>query len=240
VKRKAFGYLRVSGKGQARDGKDGLPRQQETIERYAQKHGIELVGVFQDVQTGKSDASDRAGLGALLTAKKGNGAQFVLVESMDRLARSVVVAEQTVMWLASHGLDVVNCTTGENVTEAYRSDPMRKAMIQMQTVFSELERGLIVVKLRKAREARRQATGRCEGPKFYGEKEGEVAAVRRVYELRRKRPGRRRLGSTRIAQVMQREGFPTRFGGEWTAQTVKAILASPVYREIGKRKRSEP
>jgi len=98
----------------------------------------------------------------------------------------------------------------------------------------------LVERLCKAREEIRNESGRCEGQRFFGENDpAERRAVERVYELRRKRPGRRRLGSTRIAQAMEREGFPTRFGGEWTAQTVKAILASPVYREIGKRERSE-
>ena len=44
--KKAFAYLRVSGKGQV-DG-DGFTRQLEAIKTYAKGHGIRIVRVFRE------------------------------------------------------------------------------------------------------------------------------------------------------------------------------------------------
>ena len=46
------------------------------------------------------------------------------------------------------------------------TDPIRKAMIQVQAVFSELEKRRLVLKLKKARDAASDGLGRrCEGRK---------------------------------------------------------------------------
>jgi DNA invertase Pin-like site-specific DNA recombinase len=43
---KAYGYLRVSGKGQV-DG-DGFIRQEQAINDYAAAHGIEVASIFRE------------------------------------------------------------------------------------------------------------------------------------------------------------------------------------------------
>ena len=61
-----------------------------------------------------------------------------------------------------------NATTGEEMTDSLKAetDPIRKAMIQVQAVFSELEKRRLVLKLKKARDAASGALGRrCEGRK---------------------------------------------------------------------------
>ena len=45
----------------------------------------------------------------------------------------------------------VSASTGEAVTATMRDDPMRKALIQIQGVFAELDKSLLVRKLRKGR-----------------------------------------------------------------------------------------
>ena len=53
--------------------------------------------------------------------------------------------------LAQHGIILINCVTGEDVTAAMSDDPMRKALIQIQSVFSKLEKSRLVSKLRRQR-----------------------------------------------------------------------------------------
>jgi len=79
--------------------------------------------------------------------------------------------------LAQYEITLINCITGEDVTAALSEDPMRKALIQVQRVFSELEKSRLVSKLRRAREAKRDKTGKCEGRKAFGEKPGEAEIV---------------------------------------------------------------
>jgi len=117
-----------------------------------------------------------------------------------------------------------NCVTGENLTESMSEDPMRKALIQIQSVFSELEKSRLVAKLRRAREAKRMASGKCEGRKAFGEKNGEPETVALMRSLRRKRSGKR-LSFAKIADELNRRSVPTRTGTKWQTTTVRNILS---------------
>ena len=49
--------------------------------------------------------------------------------------------------------------TGQDVSEAMQKDPMLKALVQIQGVFAELEKNLLVRKLRRARDSIRNLPG---------------------------------------------------------------------------------
>jgi DNA invertase Pin-like site-specific DNA recombinase len=219
-KRSAFGYCRVSGDSQAEG--DGFSRQREAIEKYCRKGPYKIKQFFEDVHTGSVDAVDRPAFADMVQAT--DGTRTVIIERLDRLARSVVAQEHTVLWMAAHEIELVVADTGENVTESYAQDPMKKALIQMQGVFAELEKSMIVKKLRVARERIRKDRGKCEGRKRYGEQDpGEKATVKRIKELRRKR-GKNKLSLRKIAAALDAEGRPPRSGGTWSAQAVKNIV----------------
>jgi DNA invertase Pin-like site-specific DNA recombinase len=60
--------------------------------------------------------------------------------------------------------------TGQNITEDVQddNDPWKKFIVQIQNNIAELDKRLLVRKLRKAREAKKAKTSRCEGRKPYG------------------------------------------------------------------------
>ena len=63
--RKAYGYVRVSGKGQLRG--DGFVRQQLAIEDYAKRNGIPIVKTFKErAVPGATELENRPVLMALL------------------------------------------------------------------------------------------------------------------------------------------------------------------------------
>jgi len=95
------------------------------------------------------------------TILRENRVNCIVIEGMDRLARELMIQEQLISYLASKGIDLYSANTGENVTQAIKEDPVKKAMVQMQGVFSELEKSRLVKKLRKAREAVREQGCRC-------------------------------------------------------------------------------
>ena len=101
---------------------------------------------------------------------------------------------------------------------------MRKALIQIQSVFSELEKSRLVSKLRRARDAKKEATGKCEGRKAFGEKEGESEVLELMRSLRRKREGKH-MSFARIADELNARQVPTRTGARWHTTTVQNILA---------------
>jgi site-specific DNA recombinase len=214
-----FAYLRVSSNGQVKG--HGFQRQQETIFRFAGENGYNVVEIFRDAFTGTE--ADRPEFNRMVAGILGNGIQTILVESLDRLARDVMVQSLLLAKLAQHGITLINCVTGEDVTASMSEDPMRKALIQIQSVFSELEKSRLVSKLRRAREAKKEQTGRCEGRKAYGEKEGEAETIQLMRSLRRKREGKR-MSFAKIAEELNERKVPTRTGARWHTTTVKNIL----------------
>src|SRR5438067_1654842 len=169
----AFAYLRVSSKGQVSG--HGFDRQAETVDAFAQDHSYVILGTYRDAFTGTE--ADRPEFNRMLATILADGVRTILVESLDRLARDVMVQSLLLAKLAQHGITLINCVTGEDVTASLSDDPMRKALIQIQSVFSELEKSRLVSKLRRARGAKKRETGKCEGRKAFGEKRGERQAV---------------------------------------------------------------
>jgi site-specific DNA recombinase len=216
----AFAYLRVSSKGQIRG--HGFDRQSETVEEFAKQNGYIIKETFRDAFTGTE--ADRPEFNRMVATILGNGVLTILVESLDRLARDVMVQSLLLAKLAQHGITLINCVTGEDVTASMSEDPMRKALIQIQSVFSELEKSRLVGKLRRAREAKKEATGKCEGRKAFGEKAGEAKAIDTMRSLRRKRNGKR-LSFAKIAAELNRRSIPTRTGAHWQTTTVRNILS---------------
>ena len=126
-----------------------------------------------------------------------NGVDTIVVESLDRLAREYRIQEQLLIYLASKGINLIAANTGENITKAITDDPMKKAMVQMQGIFAELDKSLLVKKLRKARENKRKVHGKCEGRKSYKEFAPELLSE--IKKLRRKRKGRKRTTYDQVA-----------------------------------------
>ena len=112
------------------------------------------------------------------------------------------------------------------MTKAIQGDPMKKAMIQIQGIFSELDKSLLIRKLRKARERVKKETGKCEGAKRYGEdSDNEQTIIRKIRAYRRNKRGNRKgLTYQEIADKLNAEGIPTKRGKEWKAMQVYRIL----------------
>jgi DNA invertase Pin-like site-specific DNA recombinase len=128
------------------------------------------------------------------------------------------------IYLASKGVTLISARTEENITEAIESDPMRKALVQIQGVFSELEKNLLVKKLRIAREKARSDKGKCEGRKGYTESEQYEALMTRIKQLRRKKPKQKRLTYQEVARVLNDEGYKSASGKAFTGMIVANLL----------------
>jgi len=220
MKTKAFGYVRVSGKGQLQG--HGPKRQRDDIKQFARRNSLDLVHVYQDAWTG-TDA-DRPQFVEMLETMIGNGVKTVLVESLDRFARDLAIQMQLISKLLSEGLTLVSANTGQSISTGTLDDnPMLKAMVQIQGVFAELDKSLIVRKLRKGRQIKRDETGRCEGRRPYGDRPGEAAGLERLKALHLKPRKKPRLTYAAIASQLNAERVPSRSGVPWTKGTVHAV-----------------
>lgn len=211
---KAFGYLRVSGRGQV-DG-DGFPRQEAALRSYAKAHDIKLVRLFQEKGvSGTKELADRPAFVAMMEALHGNGVRLVLVESLGRLARDLMVQESILHDMKRHGFEIVSVAEPDLCSD----DPSRKLMRQIFGAFSEYEKQMIVVKLRGARQRAKVKRGSCEGRKPYGAYPGESETLRRIQELRASG-----MNGSDIAKTLNAEGRRTRNDGVWLQPTVSKIL----------------
>ena len=170
---------------------------------------------------------------SMVSAILENGCNTVVVESLDRLAREYRVQEQMLIYLASKEIDLIAANTGENITAAIQADPMKKALVQIQGVFAELDKSLLVRKLRRARDKVRKENGRCEGPRPYGSTPEEAEILKKVRYLRRRSPGQKKPRTYQaIAEQLNGEGISTRrgkkmecgFGSEYPCEIVLIFL----------------
>ena len=144
---KVVAYARVSTRGQAEDGL-GLSVQAEGIEKWAKANGLELVAIVTDEGiSGTRDAWDRPGLTEALTMLENGSADGLVVHRLDRLARSLTVQEAILAHLWRLGRAMFTVDSGP-VLQDDPDDPMRTAMRQMAGVFAQLERAMLVKRLR--------------------------------------------------------------------------------------------
>jgi DNA invertase Pin-like site-specific DNA recombinase len=211
---KAFGYLRVSGKGQV-DG-DGFPRQLKAIREYAATHDITIIRVFREEGvTGSRESMDRPVFAEMMTALHSNGVRTIVIERLDRLARDLMVQESAIGDMQKHGFTLVSVAEPDLMA----SDPTRILMRQLMGAVAQYDKSQIVLKLRGARMRKRAKEGRCEGRKPYGFYDGEEAAIERMRALRATG-----LGFDRIAAQLNTEGLTTRTGAPWHGLVVNRIL----------------
>ena len=211
---KAFGYLRVSGKGQVKG--DGFPRQLKAIREYAGAHGFKIVQVFREEGvTGTKESMDRPAWSEMMTALHGDGVKTIIIEKLDRLARDLMVQEATIADLEKHGFTLVSVAEPDLMA----TDPTRILMRQLMGAVAQYDKSQIVLKLRGARTRKRAQEGRCEGRKPFGYYDGEAAVLERMKALRAEG-----LGFDRIAARMNAESVPTRTGRPWHGVVINRIL----------------
>ncbi|MFH2064490.1 MAG: recombinase family protein [Pseudomonadota bacterium] len=217
---KAFCYLRVSGQGQLKG--HGFDRQLDSIKTYCSNNGIQLVGTFKESVSGTSEETNRPEFRNMISEIMANGVRTIIVESLDRLARAYRIQEQLLIYLTSKNISLIAANTGEDVTLAISEDPMKKAMVQIQGIFAELDKSLLVKKLRKARDNKRAKTGKCEGRKSYSEIGKDI--LLEIKRLRRKAKKGGRLTFVQIAEKLNETGYTTTSGKSFTGANIQMIL----------------
>jgi DNA invertase Pin-like site-specific DNA recombinase len=222
AKTKAFGYLRVSGKGQLEG--DGFTRQELAINRFAKSGGFEVVEWFKDEGvSGTTELENRAGLAALLDRVESNGVRVVIVERADRLARDTVVSEVIIREFRAAGVRVLSAD-GVDLTEGDDQNPTAKLIRQILAAVAEFDRCVTVLKLSAARARVRAREGRCEGRKPYGHTPTEAVILERILGMRRAVKGSERMSFAKIAETLNSEGVPSRTGKAWAPGVVYNII----------------
>lgn len=216
-----FGYTRVSGQGQVE--KDGFPRQNEAIRAFCEKHGLALEQAFrEEAVSGTVEGMDRPKFSAMIALMEERQIKAFVVERMDRLARDLMVSELLLGECRKRGIMVFSVDQGTLTDMASDGvDPTRVLIRQIIGALAQWDKSNLVRRLRLARERVRAKTGRCEGPKPFGQTVVEQDFIRMVLHIRS--TGTSIQG---IADMLNEQGFPNTKApsGVWRKSAVANFL----------------
>lgn len=200
-------YIRVST-GQQADSGLGLEAQRAAISTECSRRQWTIVRWYEDHE---SSRNARPELERALLDVRAPDVGAIIVAKLDRIGRSTHEVSGYIETAVKQDWQLVSLAPQVDMTTAYG-----RAMAQMACVFSELERAMIG---ERTSEALRAKIARGE---WVGRRPAVDAAVEhRVRELRHLDG----LGAQRIAEQLNREGWPTPGGRPWSKGTTRRILA---------------
>jgi DNA invertase Pin-like site-specific DNA recombinase len=131
------------------------------VTAYAKTAGVEVVAEFYDADVSGADPIDaRPGFIRLLDQCQDQGIGLVLVENAGRFVRDLAVQLAGHQLLRERGIELVPADAPSYFTDP---SPTAEFVRQILGAVAQFEKAALVAKLRHAREAKRAATGRCEG-----------------------------------------------------------------------------
>lgn len=200
--------------------KDGPSRQRGAIAAYCSERSIQLAREYLEAFTG-TDLEGRPQFRDMRTALLSNGVRTVVVEKLDRVARSVMVQEKIIEDFQRHGITLLSATSGEE--DLCGDDPTRIFIRQVLAAVAQFDRSMLVSRM-KAGKARARALGRPTGRSRYGEHKfhpREVELVNRIHHLRRNG-----FSIATITSLLNSEGFTTRKGTSFQPMQVSRIIST--------------
>jgi DNA invertase Pin-like site-specific DNA recombinase len=217
-KQTAVAYYRTSSLTNAGADKDSLPRQQDAVQQFAKRQKLDVVREFYDPGVSGADPVEgRKGFSELLGYLASNGARTVLIENASRFARDLGVQIAGYELLRKRGYELIPVDCPDHFTN---ETPTAVMVRQILGAISEFERTSTLEKLKRARERKRQETGRCGGRAPHPE-----VVVRLAKKLYRKNPrtGRRRsLGE--ISKELTALGHLNERGRPYHSQSVLNMI----------------
>lgn len=219
-------YLRVSTVGQL-DGY-GLEAQEKACRRWVNANGHRIVRICADGGiTGKATEDERPGLTESLGLLADGSADGLLAPNLDRLARELTVQEAALSVIWAYGGRAFTVDHGEHLADD-DDDPMRTFVRQVMGAAAQLERGLIVKRLKSGRRTKAAGGGYAYGAPAYGYQAVNKELVEDPEEMRVleqmlawKEEG---VGVRGIAARLNDAGVPSKRGGQWHPTTVARAI----------------
>ncbi len=217
-RRTAVGYVRVSTSMQAEDGLS-LDAQRAAIAAYCSNHDLQLIRIYQDVESGAK--SDRAGLRDALATK----ADVFVVLKFDRISRSIKHFCQLYEDYFAQSMELVA------IREAIKLDSaLGRALVSILLVFAQMEREATGERTREAiRHINRmgyffgkvpygkRAVPAPDNPRYRilvpdEDEEKILAYIKTLFEGG--------IGPTRVAAMLNEQKIPPPQGKVWTLSLV--------------------
>jgi DNA invertase Pin-like site-specific DNA recombinase len=214
----AIGYTRTSSAANVGEDKDSVVRQRKAIQAHANRAGYRIVAWFDDPAVTGADTIDaRPGFMAALEMIAGNGVRIIIVETVNRFARDLIVQETGWKRLHADGIALIAADSPDQFVD---DTPTAVLIRQILGAVAQFEKAMTVAKLRGARERKRRRTGgKVEGRKSYAEANPQLVELAR--ELSERRP---RLSLREISAALASKGFTTSRGVPYSASSVASML----------------
>ena len=194
-------YLRTSSATNL-DG-DSEDRQKESIRKYADSQGIEIVqGAYDQAVKGSDSIHEREGFAQLIQYCIDNDVSIILCENASRFARDVIVQELGYRELKKLNLQLIPVDAPDYFTG---DSPSLNMIRQILGAVSEFEKSNLVSKLRSARERAKARNGKCEGRKSLRELMGDSNYISMVKQVKSLRKHNKTYAS--IAGVLATKGY---------------------------------
>ncbi len=201
----------------AHSDKDSLPRQQEAVKACAAARGLRIVREYYDAAVKGGDPVDRRpGFSDMLAYMLSNGARTIIVENAGRFARDLIVQETGYQMLKARGIELI----ASDSPDSFVSDTPTSIFIrQVLGAVSELEKTMLVEKLRGARDRK----SRVLGERIEGRRDWKVLRNPAAIEAAREAKTRG-LSLRAIAAELASKGMYAASGKVYGAQSIKRML----------------
>ena len=213
---KFVSYYRVSTDKQGLQG-NGIEAQKQSVARYLTSLDCELLGSFEEVESGANNK--RPQLAAALQLAKSKKAVLVIAK-LDRLSRNAAFLLQ----LQDSNVDFVACDM-PNADKLSIGIIALLAQRERQLISERTKAGLAVAKQRGAKLGNPNPSSALKSAQtaIQARKKGFVAeALKAIREIQ----GTGLSSLNRIADCLNKRGEKTARGGKWTATAVKRVLES--------------
>lgn len=226
--RRVVAYGRVSTHEQTNGM--GLTVQREAVEAWCADRGFTLAGWHTDAgESGSNGLATRTGLARALAALKDPDVDGMVVYRLDRLARDLVLQEQLLAEIWSHGAELWSTMPAECDLRNDPDDPSRKLIRQILGAVAEYEREIITLRMKAGRRAKHEAGGFAYGRPPYGwrPERGQLVPVPAEQEVIAHIRRLVSIGGTPggIAAALNADGVPAPRGAQWHRSAVRRILA---------------
>ena len=194
-------YLRTSSATNL-DG-DSEERQKESIKKYADSQGMEIVqGAYDQAVKGSDSIHEREGFSALIQYCLDNDVTTILCENASRFARDVIVQEMGYRELKKLKIQLIPVDAPDYFTG---DSPSLTMIRQILGSVAEFEKSNLVSKLRGARERVKAKNGKCEGRKSLSEIMGDATFKGMIRQIKSLRKENKSYAS--IAGVLASKGY---------------------------------
>ena len=190
-------YARVSSTGE----RQSTSRQVADLTDYANRNGLEVVGVYEEHISGAKRNEERAVLTECIDYAVTNGVEEVLFSELSRCGRAVWEVLDTISTLKDNGINAYFQKEGLSLFSADgKENPYLAVMVSVLGVCAQLERENITYRLNSGR-ARYIANGGKLGRKVGSVKSKEKRADEYAKVIRSLKAGKSVRDTAKICEV---------------------------------------